>query len=219
MALTMIDPASSWFEIAELPLVTQLRRQIVNGKELLIANEIFDKTSEHIAKLVNKTWLCRYPWCRYLIYANESEFKLHFKYMCKSYGLKHKPTMVKKPQANGILECMHQVLGQMLRTVEIDLVNSVTPDDANVFLDKAAWAFCFTYHTVLKASPGAAIFGHNMLFNILFMADWHKIGECRQSLTDRGNQRKNPKCIDYDYKVGDKILVIKEGILCKAESN
>ncbi len=54
MALTMINPASSWFGIAELPLVKQLRGQIVNGKELLIADEIFDKTSECIAKLVNK---------------------------------------------------------------------------------------------------------------------------------------------------------------------
>ncbi len=42
MALTMIDPASSWFEIAELPIVEWLRQQTVNGKELLIADEIFD---------------------------------------------------------------------------------------------------------------------------------------------------------------------------------
>jgi hypothetical protein len=51
------------------------------------------------------------------------------------------------------------------------------------------------------------------------MAYWHKIGEHRQSLTDHGHQRENARRIDYDYKVGDKILVIKEGILRKAESN
>jgi hypothetical protein len=54
MALTMINPASSWFKIAELPVVERLRQQTVNGKELLIADEIFDKTSERIDKLVNK---------------------------------------------------------------------------------------------------------------------------------------------------------------------
>jgi hypothetical protein len=59
MALAMINLASSWFEIAELPIVEQLRQQTVNGKDLLIADEVFDKTSERIAKLVNKTWLCR----------------------------------------------------------------------------------------------------------------------------------------------------------------
>ncbi len=50
------------------------------------------------------------------------------------------------------------------------------------------------------------------------MADWRKIGEQRQSLTNRGNQRKNAKQIDYNCKVGDKVIVINEGILCKAES-
>jgi hypothetical protein len=41
MALTMIDPDSSWFEIVEPSLITQLCRQIVNGKVLLAANNIF----------------------------------------------------------------------------------------------------------------------------------------------------------------------------------
>jgi hypothetical protein len=104
----------------------------------------------------------------------------------------------------------------MLRTAELDMADSVTPDDVDVFLDNAAWAIRSTYHTVLKASPGAAIFGRDMLFDIPFVADWRKIGDQRQSLTDHGNQRKNAKCIDYDYKVGDEVQVINEDILRKA---
>jgi hypothetical protein len=65
----------------------------------------------------------------------------------------------------------------MLRTAELDMANSVTPNDVDVFLDNAAWAIRSTYHTVLKASPGAAIFGRDMLFDILFIADWRKIGD------------------------------------------
>jgi hypothetical protein len=65
----------------------------------------------------------------------------------------------------------------MLRTAEIDMANSVTPDDVDVFLYNAAWAKRSTYHTVLKASPGAAIFGQDMLFDIPFVADWRKIGD------------------------------------------
>jgi hypothetical protein len=106
----------------------------------------------------------------------------------------------------------------MLHTAELDMTNSVTPNDIDVFLDNAAWAILSTYYTVLKASPGAAIFGRNMLFDIPFVADWHKIGEQRQSLTNCGNQRKNAKCIDYNYKVGDQVLLINKGILCNAES-
>ncbi len=57
------------------------------------------------------------------------------------------------------MEHVHQVLGQMLHTAELDMDDSVTPADVNVFLDNAAWANRTTYHKVLKASPGAAIFG------------------------------------------------------------
>jgi hypothetical protein len=52
----------------------------------------------------------------------------------------HKRTTVKNPRANGILERVHQELGQMLHTAELDTADSVTPDDVDVFLDNAAWA-------------------------------------------------------------------------------
>jgi hypothetical protein len=79
-------------------------------------------------------------------------------------------------------------------------------------------AICSTYHTVLKASTGAAIFGRNMLFDTPFIANWNKIGDCRQRQTNLSTARKNSKQVNYDYKVGDKVLLTQEGILCKAES-
>ncbi len=59
MALTMIDPASSWFEIVELPLVKRLTTMKVNGKGKVSEELIFDKSSNQIARLVNKICLCR----------------------------------------------------------------------------------------------------------------------------------------------------------------
>ncbi len=114
MALTMIEPATSWFAIVELPLIRRLKTIAVDGKESSIVEEIFNETSERIAGLVNKTWLSRYPRCRYIIYDNGSEFKLNFEHLCVTYGIKRKPTTIKNPQANAILERLHQVLAQML---------------------------------------------------------------------------------------------------------
>jgi hypothetical protein len=65
---------------------------------------------------------------------------------------------------------------------------------------------------------GEHVFGQDMLFDILFIADWQKIGEHRQRLTDLNNAHENEGRIDYDYKVGQKVLLRKEGILCNAES-
>ncbi len=72
MALTMINPKTSWFKVVELPLFRRLKTVTVNGKESSIVEEIFDKTSEHIAWLISKTWLSRYPRYRYIIYDNSS---------------------------------------------------------------------------------------------------------------------------------------------------
>ncbi len=212
----MIEPATSWFKVVELPLVHRLKTMAVNGKESSIVEEIFDKPSEHIAWLVNKTWLSRYPRCCYIIYNNGSDLKLNFEYLCETYGIKRKPTTIKNPQTNAILECSHQVLAQMLRTSELNMAETITPDDDYVFLDKAPGAFCSTYHTVLKASPGAAIFGCDMLFDIPFIADWNKIGDYRQRQTNLNTAHKNSKQVNYDYKVGVKVLLTQEGIFCKA---
>jgi hypothetical protein len=153
-----------------------------------------------------------------VIYDNGSEFKLHFEALCDTYGIKRKPTSVKNPQANAILERVHQVIMVMLRTAEIDMADSVDASDIDTFLTNVSWAIRSTYHTVLKASPGAAIFGRDMLFDIPFLADWNKIGDYRQRQTDLNTERENRTRKDWDYKVGDKVLLRKDGILRKSES-
>jgi hypothetical protein len=65
---------------------------------------------------------------------------------------------------------------------------------------------------VLKASPGAAIFGQDVLFDIPLIADWQKIGEHRQQLTDLNNPRQNEGRIDYGYKAGQKLRRSPDGI-------
>jgi hypothetical protein len=134
------------------------------------------------------------------------------------YGIKGKPTSVKNPQANAMLERIHGVLRNMLHTSKLDMAELVKASDIDAFLSDAVWAICFTYHTVLKVSPGAAIFGRDMLLDIPFIADWQKIGEYRQRLTDLSNAHENKGRIDYDYEVGQKVLLRKEGILGNAES-
>jgi hypothetical protein len=88
------------------------------------------------------------------------------------------------------------------------MAETVKPSDIDIFLSSdAVWAVCFIHHTVLNAFPGAAIIGRDMLFHTPFMADWQKIGEHKQRLTDLNNARKNKGRIDYDYKVGQKVLL------------
>ncbi len=111
MCLTMINPATSWFGIVKLPTVAQETtvppagkgKKVTFAKNTKVAEPYFDKSSAQISNLVYKTWLSRYPHCRYIIYDNGSEFKLQFQSLCNMYGIKRKLTSVKNPQANAIL--------------------------------------------------------------------------------------------------------------------
>jgi hypothetical protein len=48
-----------------------------------------------------------------------------------------------------------------------------------------------------------------MLFDIPFIADWKQIGDYRQCQTDCSNKCGNNKCDDFDYKVGNKVIIKK----------
>ena len=106
----------------------------------------------------------------------------------------------------------------MLRTAELDMTDTDSESDIADFLTNAAWAVRSTYHTVLKTSPGAAIFGRDMLYDVPFLADWTKIGEYRQLQTDKNTARENNTRINWDCQPGNKVLLRKDGILCKSES-
>ncbi len=107
MCLTMIDPATSWFKIVELPTVAQETtvsptgegKKVTFDEYTKVAEPYFDKSSAQISNLVYKTWFSRYPRCWYIICDNGSEFKLHFQSLCNTYGIKCKPTSVKNPLA------------------------------------------------------------------------------------------------------------------------
>ena len=131
MCVTMIDPATSWFEIVEL-LISQHELSIPKGpkrhkskdKHIQSKQPYFDKMSAMVGRLVNKTWFCHYPLSQYIVYNNGSEFKLHFETRYDSYGLKRKPTSVRNPQGNAILERVHQTIMAMLRTAELDMADT-----------------------------------------------------------------------------------------------
>ena len=76
------------------------------------------------------------------MYDNGSEFKLHFQSLCKDCGIKHKPTTIKNPTENAVLEHMHGVMGNMKRTRQLDGQEMLTEDGIDDFIINAAWAVC-----------------------------------------------------------------------------
>ena len=187
-ALTMIDPATGWFEVVQYD----------------------DKQSDTIADLTEQQWLSRYPWPQLVTYDRGSEFiGKEFQDMIRTdYGIKCKPISKRNPQANAICKRIHQVLTNMLRTY-----NDTNNDDSNVedpwagMLSAAAFAIRSTYHTTLKKSPGQIVFGRDMILNISHEANWKLISETKQKRINENNKRENRSRIPHEYHIGDRILI------------
>ena len=175
-------------------------RREQKGKDTPIHSKqpYFDKTLATVGKIINRTWFSHYPHSQYSVYDNGSKFKLHFTTLCDSYGLKHKPTSVRNPQANAIHKWAHQTITAMLCTAEQDMADTVRKTDIANFLTNTAWDVHFTYHKVVKTLPGTEIFGWDMLFDVPCLANCTKIGEYRQKQTDNNTRWENSAHVNWD---------------------
>ena len=192
----MIDPATGWFEV----------------------KEVSDRTAPCVASAFDDTWLSRYPRPRYIGFDNGGENKGLFDDLIKNYGLKRKPTTKYNPQSNGIVERVHAVLNDILRTFELEERELDERNPWDEFLSAAAFAIRATYHTTLEASPAQLVFGRDMMLPVAIQANWARIRQKRQDEIVRNNNRENRNRVPHEYHVGNNVLLRKEGILRKLAS-
>ena len=185
--LTMIDPATSWFEIVE----------------------IRNKTSLEVANKADFTWFMRYPWPSKVILDRGREFMGEFKNLLKNeYGIKRKPITTRNPQANAIVERVHQTIGNMIRTVRMHSNPDIDDDDPwTGVLSAVAFGIRATVHTTTRATPAQLVFGRDMILNIRHEANWNYIRQRKQLLIDKNNAKENARRKPYKYKVGEQILL------------
>jgi hypothetical protein len=94
----MIDPATGWFKIVEVP------------------NKSFDK----IANLFEMTWLNKYLWPAQVVMDCGRKFMGDVIDLLKNhYHIAQKPITTQNPQANAMVECAHQTFHNMIQTHQL----------------------------------------------------------------------------------------------------
>ena len=91
-----------------------------------------DKRVISIAKLVETTWMSRYPRPIEIAYDKAKEFigNEFRKYLIEiEYGIASKPSTSGDPMYNAVLERVHQVLGNLVRTFNISTQTYVDKND------------------------------------------------------------------------------------------
>ena len=199
LCMTFIDPATGWFEIAEVPII--------------------DQSSARISRIFDEVWLSRYPRPQKVLYDNGSEFKKNFQPLLEDFAIKPTCTSIKNPQSNAILERVHQVTGSMLKTHNLleyifDVVNPWSEILASI-----AYAVRCSYHSTLQATPGQLVFGRDMLLNIKFEPNYQTIWQQKQTRINYDNIRENNKRVSHDYKVNDHAYILRDGHYRKLEGD
>ena len=190
LAMTMIDPATGWFEVAPI--------EAPSSDECQVAFDSY--------------WLARYPRPTYVGCDNGSSFKGLFIDLCKNYGIDQKYSTEYNPQSNGIIERVHQVLGNALRSFELQEQELDKKRKWEPFLTAASYAIRSTFHTTLNATPAQLVYGRDMLLPMKFVADWTRIQQSKQDQIHQSNVRENSKQIPHQYQVGDQVLIQRPGI-------
>ena len=189
-ALTMIDPATGWFEIVTVPT----------------------KRADEISNILEQTWLNRYPLPTEVVMDRGREFKAEVEQMLRDeYGITRKVITTRNPQANAMVERCHKTISNLIRTLKITKKSDLEPygtwDGA---LSAVAKAYRGTVHTTLDATPTQLVFGRDAILNVSFEADWQYIKERKQKLILQNNKRENAKRKPHQYHVGDKVMVLQK---------
>ena len=189
--VTMIDPTTGWFEISELPGTKQ---------------------ADEVTILVEQTWLNRYPWPQEVITDGDKEFMAEFTKLVKEeYGAIKKVITKRNPQANAIIERVHQTIGNLVRSFEVHHMEDIDEKDPwSGILTAVAFAVRSTIHTTLQATPAQLVFGRDSMLNIPFTADWKMIQMRKQKLIEQNAAKENAKRLPYKYQVGDQVKILQE---------
>ena len=185
--LTMIDPATGWFKIAD----------------------ISNKRADYLANTIEFTWLTRYPWPTEIRMDKGQEVAAEVAAALKNiYGIDRKIITTRNPQSNGMVERIHQVIGNMLNTRAIEGKQSLDKDYvwAGV-LSAIRQAVRCLVHTTNRATPTQLVFGRDALLNISFEADWQYIKERKQHRIVQNNKRENARRLDHTYRQGDQVMI------------
>ena len=186
--LTMIDPATAWFEIASIE----------------------NKRADEISNVFEQTWLSKYPWPQEVVMDRGREFMGEVIPMLRNdYGITRKPITTRNPQANAMVERAHATLHEMVRTVQVRDKRDL-PTLRNQWggiLSAVGFAMRSTVHTTNRATPAQLVFNRDAIHNVRFEADWQYIRQRKQRVILQNNARENAKRVAHTYEVGDKVLI------------
>ena len=86
--------------------------------------------------------------------------------MENDYGILCSPISVRNPQAHAIVERVHQTIGNIIRTFNIQEMDLDNENPWEGILSSTMFAIRSTVHTTTQHTPSQLVFGRDAILNI-----------------------------------------------------
>ena len=123
------------------------------------------------------------------------------------YGCVRKLITTRNPQANAMVERIHQVIGNMINSMQIRDSDSLGECGWQGIMAALRQAVRSAVHTTTRATPTQLVFGRDAILNVGFEADWQYIKDRKQHRILQNNAKENESRIVHEYQVGDRVMV------------
>ena len=123
------------------------------------------------------------------------------------YGILCNSVSVRHPQANAIVEWVHQTIGNVIHTFTIQEMDLDNENPWEGILSSTMFATQSTVHTTTKHTPSQLVFGRDTMHNINQEANWQIMKQCQQAIINKGNQKENYHRQSHVYCTGNKVLL------------
>ena len=177
---------------------------------LLEIEPIVMQTEAECARAFENGWLLHYPRPVCVIHNQGSEFMgSAFQDLLHRVGIKSVPMTARNPQGNSIIEAVHKLVGQVLRTlVHIHRLQTMhqAKSTGDTTLATARHVMqCASHQALHHLTLGSFAFRRDMFFDLPFLTDILMLQNTRQHLVDMRLLCENAARFSHDYQVSDQV--------------
>jgi hypothetical protein len=108
--------------------------------------------------------------------------------------------LMRNPQSNAIIERIHQMIRNIIRTFDVNTMNKDNPW-TSILLAAAMCAIRTTYHTTPHASPMQLVFGRDAILNIKHITNWDHITQFKQEDINANKKRTSTLNLQHCFNL------------------
>ena len=141
----MIDPATGWIKIRPVP----------------------DATADLVANQIGLVWITRYPLPNNIMVDRSKEFLVELQIMMAiGYITLCSSISVRNPQANAIVERVHQTVNNIIHTIKIQQMDLDNENPWEGIFSSTIFTIQSTVYNTMQHTLSQLVFGRDSIHNI-----------------------------------------------------